>query len=88
MDVPRGAILPTEMRLHPNPPRLITVAIAIALGVIGFVFLWPVEPLLPLLDPIADVLAAVGLTLDRELAQLALFACPTILVVGSLLPGI
>ena len=76
------------MRLRPNPPRLITVAIALALGVIGFVFVWPVEPLLPLLDPIRDALATVGLTLDRDLAYLALFACPTLLVVGSLLPGI
>jgi hypothetical protein len=76
------------MRLHPNPPRLITVVIALALGVIGFVFLWPVEPLLPLLDPLRDVLGAIGVTLDRELAYLALFACPTLLVIGSLLPGI
>lgn len=76
------------MRLRPNPPRLITVAIALVLGVVGFVFLWPVEPLLPLLDPVQGVLGGVGITLDRELAYLALFACPTLLVVGSLLPGI
>jgi len=75
-------------RLKPNPPRLITVVIALILGVIGFVFLWPVAPLVPLLDPIRDVLGAVGLTLDRQLASLALFACPTLLVVGSLLRGI
>ncbi len=84
----QSAILPTDMRLHPNPPRLITIAIALALGVIGFAFLWPVEPLLPLLDPIRDVLGTVGITLDRDLATLALFVCPTLLVVGSLLPGI
>lgn len=76
------------MRLRPNPPRLITVAIALALGVIGFVFLWPVEPLLPLLEPVRDVLGMVGIGLDRELAYLALFACPTLLAIGSLLPGI
>lgn len=76
------------MRLRPNPPRLVTVAIALALGVLGFVFLWPIEPLLPLLDPIEAVLRGVGIPLDRELAYLALFACPTLLVVGSLLPGI
>jgi hypothetical protein len=76
------------MRLKPNAPRLITVVIALALGVLGFVFLWPVAPLVPLLDPIRDVLGAVGLTLDRQLASLALFACPTLLVVGSLLRGI
>jgi hypothetical protein len=76
------------MRLRPNPPRLITVVIALVLGVIGFVMLWPVEPLLPLLDPVRQVLGAVGITLDRDLANLALFACPTLLAVGSLLPGI
>ena len=76
------------MRLQPNAPRLITVVIALVLGVLGFVFLWPVAPLVPLLDPIRDVLGAVGLTLDRQLASLALFACPTLLVVGSLLRGI
>jgi len=76
------------MRLRPNPPRLITVAIALALGVVGFVFVLPVEPLLPLLDPVRSLLGGVGIPLDRELAYLALFACPTLLVVGSLLPGI
>ena len=76
------------MRLRPNPPRLITVVVALALGVIGFVFAWPVEPLAPLLDPVRSVLGIVGLTLDRELAYLMLFACPTLLVVGSLLRGI
>ena len=76
------------MRLRPNAPRLITVVIALIVGVIGFVFAWPVEPLVPLLDPVRAVLGAVGVTLDRELAYLMLFACPTLLVVGSLLPGI
>ncbi len=76
------------MQLHPNPPRLITVGIALALGILGFVYLWPVDPLLPLLEPVKTVLATVGLTLDRELAYLSLFACPMLLVIGSLLPGI
>ena len=76
------------MRLKPNAPRLITVVIALILGVIGFVVLWPAEPLVPLLNPIRDVLGAVGLRLDRQLASLALAACPTLLVVGSLVRGI
>ena len=76
------------MRLHPNPPRLITVGIALALGVIGFVYLWPVDQLLPLLEPVNTVLGTIGLTLDREMAYLSLFACPTLLVIGSLVPGI
>lgn len=76
------------MRLKPNAPRLITVVIALILGVIGFVILWPVEPLVPLLNPIRDVLGAVGLKLDHQLASLALAACPTLLAVGSLVRGI
>lgn len=75
-------------RLRPNPPRLITVVIALALGIIGFAFVWPVDPLLPLLEPVKDVLGSIGLTFDRELGYLFLFACPSLLVVGSLLPGI
>lgn len=76
------------MRLHPNPPRLITVGIAIALGVVGFILAWPLEGLVPLLAPVGELVAPFGLALDRELGYLCLFACPTLLVVGSLLPGI
>ena len=76
------------MRLAPNPPRLITVGIALALGIIGFITVWPVDPLVPLLEPVRAALGSVGLTLDRDLGDLCLFACPTLLVVGSLLPGI
>ena len=76
------------MRLEPNPPRLVTVVIALVLGVIGLVYAWPITALVPLLDPVASALGSVGLTLDRELANLCLFACPSLLVVGSLLPGI
>ena len=32
--------------------------------------------------------ATIGLTMDRELGFLCLFACPSLLVIGSLLPGI
>ena len=76
------------MRLQPNPPRLITVGIALALGAIGLVYAWPIDSLVPILDPLTDVLGSVGLTMDRELAYLFLFACPSLLVIGSLLPGI
>jgi hypothetical protein len=34
------------------------------------------------------VLGAIGVTLDRQLASLALAACPTLLVVGSLVRGL
>ena len=76
------------MSLKPNAPRLITVVIALILGVIGFVFLWPVDPLVPLLNPIKDVLGVVGLKLDHQLASLMLAACPTLLAIGSLVKGL
>jgi hypothetical protein len=74
--------------LQPNPPRMITVVIALALGAIGLAYAWPIDALIPLLDPVASAIASVGLTMDRQLADLCLFACPSLLVVGSLLPGI
>jgi hypothetical protein len=76
------------MRLRPNPPRLITVLIALVLGVVGFAVVWPIDPLLPLLEPVNSALGGVGLSLDREMGFLLLFACPSLLVVGSLVPGI
>ena len=35
-------ILPS-MRLQPNPPRLVTVGIALAIGAIGLVYAWPID---------------------------------------------
>jgi hypothetical protein len=76
------------MRLEPNPPRLVTVVIALVLGAVGLVWAWPIDALVPLLDPVASVAASIGLAADRELGYLCLFASPTLLVAGSLLPGI
>jgi hypothetical protein len=76
------------MRLQPNPPRLITVGIALVLGAVGLVYAWPIDGLASILDPVTSQLATIGLTMDRELAFLCLFACPSLLVIGSLLPGI
>ena len=76
------------MQLRPNPPRLITVGIALALGAIGLVVAWPIDPLLPLLEPLTTALGSAGLVLDREMGYLFLFACPSLLAIGSLLPGI
>jgi len=76
------------MALRPNPPRMVTVAVALALGVIGFIVAWPVDQVLPYLDPVEKVLAQFGLHLSREMGFLGLFACPSLLAIGSLLPGI
>jgi len=76
------------MRLQPNPPRMITVGIALALGVVGLVYAWPIDGLITIIAPITDVIASFGLTMDQQLGYLCVFSCPTLLVVGSLLPGI
>ena len=76
------------MRRQPNPPRLITVALALVIGAIGLIYAWPIGALIPVLEPVARALGSVGLMMDRELGYLCLFACPSLLVVGSLLPGI
>lgn len=76
------------MRLHPNPPRLITVAIALVLGAIGLIYAWPIDSLVPILAPIDQLLGTIGLSMDRDLGYLFLFVCPSLLVIGSLLPGI
>jgi hypothetical protein len=76
------------MRLHPNPPRLVTVALAVALGALGLVLALPIDAALPLLDPIESLASPLGLELDRQLGYLFLFLSPCLLVAGSLLPGI
>ena len=76
------------MRLHPNPPRLVTVGLAVALALIGFIYAWPLDGLIPLLAPVADVLVGIGMNLNREMGYLGLFASGCLLVAGSLLPGI
>jgi hypothetical protein len=67
---------------------MITVVVALALGAIGLAYAWPIDVLVNLLQPVADAIASVGLTMDRDLGYLCLFACPSLLVIGSLLPGI
>jgi hypothetical protein len=67
---------------------MITVVLALALGAMGVQYAWPIDALVNVLRPVADAIAAVGLTMDRELGFLCLFACPSLLVTGSLLPGI
>jgi hypothetical protein len=74
--------------LHPNPPRLITVGIAVALLVIGAILALPIEPALDLLAPIEAFVEGFGLPLDQQTGYLALFAGNALLVIGSLVPGI
>jgi hypothetical protein len=76
------------MRIRPNPPRIITVVLALALGVVGFVLAWPIDQAVTALAPLEKIIAPYGFHLSRELGFVGLFACPTLLALGSLLPGI
>jgi len=76
------------MRLHPNPPRMITVGVAIALLVVGAILALPIEPALDLLAPLETFAGGYGLILDQQLGYLALFLGNVLLIAGSLLPGI
>lgn len=81
------------MLLRPNPPRMVTVLIALALLAIGIVG--------TLVDPASVRDFIVGLSLpsgteadilrlvrDQTISYAALLAAPMLLVIGSLLPGI
>ncbi len=76
------------MRLHPNPPRMVTVIAAVALALIGVALAWPVEPALGLLAPVTDTFRSFGLAMDQTTGFLCLLGSSGLLVAGSLLPGI
>ena len=76
------------MNLHPNPPRLITVGVALVLAVVGVSLGWPVPPLVTALKPVTDIVAGFGIPADVQLGYLCLFLSSALLVAGSLLPGI
>ena len=67
---------------------MVTVVIAVALAAVGLVLAWPIDSLVGLLAPVQDLLAPVGLGLDRQTGFICLLASPGLLVVGSLLPEI
>jgi len=76
------------MKLHPNPPRMVTVVLAVALGLVGVALAWPIDPAVALLGPVTEPLKSFGLALDQTTGFLCLLASSALLVAGSLLPGI
>ena len=85
--MPNGGIL-QAVQLRPNPPRMITVIVAVALAVIGAALAWPIPPVVDALAPLGGILTPIGLGLDQQTGFLCLFLSPALLVVGSLLPQI
>ena len=74
--------------MKPNPPRLVTVVIAVALIVIGFVLAWPVPALVDLLGPLEELVAEFGVELSAENGYLAMLVGDGLLVAGSLMRGL
>ena len=74
--------------LHPNPPLLITVGIAVALLVVGVALALPIPAAADMLAPLASILEPFGLGLDVSTGYLALFLGDALLIAGCLLPGI
>ena len=74
--------------LHPNPPKLVTVVLAVALVLVGLSA--TVFPIDFVNEALALVQQAIGtdIRVTTEIAWLFLLAGDALLVAGSLLPGI
>ena len=74
--------------LRPNPPRLVTVVLAIALLVVGISA--TVFPIDFVSEALALVQGEIGTSIEvtTEIGWLCLLAANLLLVAGSLLPGI
>jgi hypothetical protein len=74
--------------LRPNPPKLVTVLVAVALVLVGLSA--TVLPIDFVNEALAAAQSAAGfdVRVTTELGWLLLFAGNALLIVGSLLPGI
>lgn len=81
------------MVLRPNPPKMVTVLIALALLAVGVAGTL-IDP-----DTVRDIITGLslprgierdilGLVADQTIAYVFLLASPVLLIIGSLLPGI
>ncbi len=74
--------------LNPNPPRMITVVIAIALILVGLsATVFPLDFVNAALGVVQDAIGT-NLEVTTEVGWLFLFAGDALLIAGSLLPGI
>ena len=74
--------------LNPNPPRMITVVVAVALILVGLsATVFPLDFVNAALDVVQDTIGT-NLEITTEVGWLFLFVGDALLIVGSLLPGI
>jgi hypothetical protein len=74
--------------MQPNPPRGITIAVAIVLLVIGAILALPIAQAVNILDPLATAVASLGVKFDRQLGYILLLAGDALLILGSLVRGL
>ena len=74
--------------LRPNPPRLVTVVIAVALILVGLsATVFPIDIFNAALE-VVQVTLGTDIEVTTEIGWLFLFGGDVLLVAGSLLPGI
>ena len=74
--------------LRPNPPKLITVVIALALILVGLsATVFPIDFVNQALDIVQSTIGT-DIQVTTQIAWLFLLAGDALLIVGSLLPGI
>ncbi|MEO6294344.1 MAG: hypothetical protein ABIP01_00345 [Candidatus Limnocylindria bacterium] len=74
--------------LRPNPPKLVTVVIALALIVVGLsVTIFPLDFVNQALDLVQSTIGT-NIEVTTQLGWLFLLAGNALLIAGSLLPGI
>lgn len=74
--------------LHPNPPRLVTVGVALFLLLVGIsATIFPIDLVNQALAMI-QAQAGTNIEVTTEIAWLCLLAGDALLIAGSLLPGI
>ena len=74
--------------LRPNPPKMLTVVIAVALILVGLsATVFPIDFVNQALDIVQSTFGT-DIEVAVEVAWLFLFAGDVLLIIGSLLPGI
>ena len=74
--------------LRPNPPRLVTVVVALALVLVGLsATVFPVDFVNQALEIVQNAIGT-DIRVTTEIAWLCLFLGDGLLIAGSLLPGI
>jgi hypothetical protein len=85
--LPRGfGVGYPDPAMQPNPPRGITILVAVVLLIIGAILAVPIAEGVRLLDPIANAVS--GVRFDRQLGYVLLLVGDALLILGSLVRGL